>query len=103
MIGDHRLPQIHARMMFLMSCLAGSLTNLLVEASICFNGCCGINLFQLWRRLLNLLGTLTGCSAIKLGLVEFLKKLGDEKTLCEVGHNKETDQIEGLLETTNVP
>jgi hypothetical protein len=102
MIGDHRLPQIHARVVLLMPCLAGSLTNLLVEASICFNGRCGINLFQLRRRLLNL-DTLTGSPAIKFGLVKFLKKLGDEKTLCEVGHNKETDQIEGLLETTNVP
>ena len=55
------------------------------------------------RRVCNLLSILTGDSPVELSLIQFLKKLGNEKTLCEVGQHEETNHVEGLLKTTNVP
>jgi hypothetical protein len=55
------------------------------------------------RRLRNKLGILAGKSTVELGLIELLNKLGDEKLPCEVGYQKETNHIEGLQETTDVP
>jgi hypothetical protein len=54
------------------------------------------------RRLRNELGILAGLSTVKLGLIELLNKLGDEKLPSEVGYQKETNHIKGLQETTNV-
>ena len=85
LICKHRVPQVNLRELFLMPTLRGWLSKFLIKTCTFFDRCNGHNLVQLLRNLIGrFLGILTGDSPIELGLIEFLKKLRDEKPLCEV-------------------
>ena len=79
------MPHVDLRELFLMPTMRGRLSKILIEARISFDRRDGYDLIQLKRRRLgNWLSILRGDSPVEFSLIQFLKKLGDEESLCEV-------------------